>query len=269
MEYDFGLTAQDYAKHRAGFPDEFFDRVFADGIVNPNASLLDLGTGTGTLARGFAVRGCSVIGMDISTQLLEQAKDLSRQQGLDVEFRLGKAEETGLPDESFDVVSAGQCWHWFDRPRAAQEVMRLLKPGGRVLIAHFDWLPLPGNVVDGTERLIQTYNPKWYERFGNKNGSYPDWFRDLREAGFEKVTSFSFDMDVPYTAEAWRGRIRASAGVGGSLSAEEVVRFDSELKYLLEGMQQVQAESEARKSSALFVPHCVFVIHARKSKSNI
>lgn len=265
MEYNFGLTAQDYAKHRAGFPDEFFDRVFADGIVNPNASLLDLGTGTGTLARGFATRGCSVIGLDISAQLLEQAKDLSLQQGLGIQFRLGKAEETGFPDESFDVVSAGQCWHWFDRPRAAQEVKRLLKSGGRVLIAHFDWLPLPGNVVDRTERLIQTYNPKWYERFGNKNGSYPDWFRDLREAGFEEVTSFSFDIHVPYTAEAWRGRIRASAGVGGSLSADEVVRFDSELKQLLEGMRQAQAEPEAR----ILIPHCVFVIHARKSKSNI
>ncbi len=268
MEYDFGLTAQDYARHRAGFPAEFFDRVFADGIVKPNASLLDLGTGTGTLARGFAARGCSVMGMDISAELLEQAKDLSLQQGLSVEFHLGKAEETGLPDESFDVVSAGQCWHWFDRPRAAQEVKRLLKPGGRVLIAHLDWLPLPGNVVDRTERLIQTYNPKWYERFGNKNGSYPDWFRDLRGAGFEDVTSFSFDINVPYTAEAWRGRIRASAGVGGSLSAEEVVRFDSELKHLLEEMEQAQAESEAQKSSALFVPHCVFVIHVRKSKPN-
>lgn len=268
MEYNFGLTAQDYAKHRAGFPDEFFERVFADGIVTPNASLLDLGTGTGTLARGFAARGCSVIGMDISAQLLEQAKDLSLMQGLTIDFRWGKAEETGLPDEAFDVVAAGQCWHWFDRPLAAQEVKRLLKPGGTVLIAHFDWLPLPGNVVDQTERLIQTYNPKWYERFGNKNGSYPDWFRDLREAGFEGVTSFSFDIDVPYTAEAWRGRIRASAGVGGSLSADEVVRFDSELKHLLEGMEQAQVKGEAQESSLLLVPHCVFVIHARRSKSN-
>ncbi|MFN8432868.1 MAG: methyltransferase domain-containing protein [Anaerolineales bacterium] len=266
MEYDFGLTAKDYAKHRAGFPDEFFDRVFSEGIVKPHASLLDLGTGTGTLARGFAARDCSVIGLDISAQLLEQAKDLSLQQGLDVEFRLGKAEETGLPDGSFDVVSAGQCWHWFDRPQAAQEVKRLLKSGGKVLIAHFDWLPLPGNVVDQTERLIQTYNPKWYDRFGNKNGTYPDWFRDLREAGFEAVTSFSFDINVPYTAEAWRGRIRASAGVGGSLSVEEVSRFDSQLKNLLEGLQQEQVKEDARSDFVLYVPHCVFAVYGHKPK---
>jgi len=147
-----------------------------------------------------------------------------------------------------------------------QEHTATLLSGGKVLIAHFDWLPLPGNVVDQTERLIQTYNPKWYERFGNKNGSYPDWFRDLREARFEDVTSFSFDIHVPYTAEAWRGRIRASAGVGGSLSADEIVRFDSQLKSLLEGLKQRQVKEEARDDFVLYVPHCVFAVYGHKPK---
>lgn len=268
MGYNFGLTAHDYTKYRAGFPDEFFERVINEGIVRTGASLVDLGTGTGTLARGFASRGCKVIGVDIATQLLEQAKDLSIQQGLDVEFRWGKAEETGLPDASFDVVSAGQCWHWFDRPLAAREVKRLLKPNGTALIAHFDWLPLEGNVVDLTEKLIQKYNPTWYDRFGNKTGVYPDWFRDLGEAGFENIVSFSFDLDVPYTADAWRGRIRASSGVGASLSEEEVGRFDLEFKSLLEGVKQIEVKDEADVNPVLQIPHRVFVIHARKPKSN-
>ena len=268
MGYNFGLTAHDYTKYRAGFPDEFFERVFNEGVVKTGASLVDLGTGTGTLARGFASRGCKVIGVDIAAQLLEQAKDLNIQQGLDVEFLWGKAEETGLPDASFDVVSAGQCWHWFDRSLAAREVKRLLKPNGIALIAHFDWLPLEGNVVDLTEKLIQKYNPAWYERFGNKAGVYPDWFRDLGEVGFENIVSFSFDLDVPYTADAWRGRIRASSGVGASLSDEEVGRFDLEFKSLLEGVEQAQGTNEADASPVLKIPHRVFVIHACKSKSN-
>ena len=68
MNVNFGLTAEDYAKHRAGFPDVFFARVFNEGIVREGDSLVDLGTGTGTLARGFAQRGCDVIGLDISAQ---------------------------------------------------------------------------------------------------------------------------------------------------------------------------------------------------------
>ena len=227
---------------------------------------MDLGTGTGTLARGFAARGCKVTGLDVSAQMLEQARELSRQAGLDAEFRVAPAEETGLPDSSFDVVSAGQCWHWFDRPRAAEEARRILKPDGRVLIAHFDWLPLTDNVVDVTEKLIQKYNPAWYDRFGNKMGIYPQWLRGLGKAGFIEIKTFSFDMDVPYTTEAWRGRIRASSGVGASLSDEEVMGFDSELKSLLEKREQAQVTRDAAGHPLFQIPHRVFVVHARKSK---
>ena len=265
MNIDFGLTANDYAQYRAGFPDAFFERVFEEEIVKTGDSLVDLGTGTGTLARGFASRGCKALGMDISEAMLEQARELSRQDGLKVEFRAAPAEETGLPDSIFDVVSAGQCWHWFDRPRAAAEVMRILKANGRVLIPHFDWIPLTGNVADMTEKLIQKYNPKWYERFGNKTGIHPDWLRDLSEAGFADIKTFSFDVDIPYTAEAWRKRISASAGVGASLSDAEVSRFDSELRLQLEEHEQAAAGKEAGSHPVLKIQHRVFVVHARKS----
>src|SRR3990172_8874953 len=51
---DFGKAAEDYARYRKGFPDSFFKRLLQDGIGMPGQSILDLGTGTGSLARGFA-----------------------------------------------------------------------------------------------------------------------------------------------------------------------------------------------------------------------
>ena len=259
MNVNFGLTADDYAKHRAGFPDAFFDRIYADGFVKIGVSLLDLGTGTGTLARGFALRGCHVTGIDPSAQMLEQAKEMDRQAGVGIEYHIAKAEATGMLDASFDVVTAGQCWHWFDRPKAALEVKRILKPGGTTIIAHFDWLPLTGNVVELTEQLIVKHNPAW--TFGGGLGMYPQWLRDLGEAGFADIRSFSFDVDVPYSPEAWRGRIRASAGVGASLTPEQVAGFDSELKQMLEMKIQISAEKDAM----LFIPHRVFAVTAQKS----
>lgn len=254
MNADFGLTASDYAKYRAGFPDAFFERLFADRFVQAGVSLVDLGTGTGTLARGFALRGCRVLGIDHAEQMIAQAKELSSQMNLDVEYRLAKAEETGLPDSSVEIVTAGQCWHWFDRPKAAREVKRILKPNGRVIIAHFDWIPLPGNVVDLTEALIHEHNPNW--TYGGGTGIYPQWLRDLGEAGFADIRTFSFDVDAPYAAEAWRGRIRASAGVGASLSPAQVEKFDAELKHLLE--ERFQASDK----TVLQVPHRVFTVTA-------
>jgi SAM-dependent methyltransferase len=223
---DFGRTAEDYGRHRAGFPPSLFARLRSQGVGSAGQRIVDLGTGTGSLARGFALGGCRVTGIDLSPALMAQARELDRAAGVEVDYREARAEATGLPAGAFDVVAAGQCWHWFERERAAAEAWRLLRPGGCLCIAHFDWIPLPGNVAALTEALILKHNPAW--RFAGGTGIHADWFADLSGAGFEQLASFSYDESVPYTAAAWRGRIRASAGVGASLAPEAVEAFDAE-----------------------------------------
>lgn len=251
MQVDFGKTASDYARHRAGFPDAFFARLFGEGIAQPSARALDLGTGTGTVARGLALRGCKVTGLDPSAALLAQAAELDRAAGVQVDQVQSTVEAADFASDSFDLVTAGQCWHWFDRPRAAALARRGLRPGGRLAIAHFDWLPLAGNLVEDTERLIRAHNPAW--NLGGGSGLYPAWLKEVREAGFGDVRTFSFDMAVPYSHVAWRGRIRASAGVGASLAPAAVERFDAELAALL---------AERHSAEPMAVPHCVWVLSA-------
>jgi SAM-dependent methyltransferase len=246
---DFGRTATDYARHRAGFPPSLFERLRERGLGIPGQRVLDLGTGTGSLARGFARAGCVVTGLDIAPLLLEQARSLDRAEDLHIEYRVARAEATGFGDAQFDLVSAGQCWHWFERPAAAAEVHRLLRPGGQVLIAHFDWLPLPGNVVAATEALILKHNPAWH--LAGTTGIYPRWFADLSGAGFTALESFSYDESVSYTREAWRGRIRASAGVSATLTPERVALFDAEHAQMLE---------RGFPDDPLTIPHRVFAL---------
>lgn len=231
MTIDFGHTAQDYAAHRAGFPKSFFSLAARWGVGLAGQRLVDLGTGTGTLARGFALRGCAVTALDTAVPMLEQARRLDALSGAQVDYWVAAAEQTGLPDAWADAVTAGQCWHWFQRPSAAAEALRILRPGGRLLIAHFDWIPLPGNLPEATERLIQRHNPAWHMAGGS--GLHPQWLYDVAAAGFHGLETYSYDLMVPYTPEAWRGRIRASAGVAASLAPEQVARFDAELALLL------------------------------------
>jgi SAM-dependent methyltransferase len=229
IDPDFGLTADDYGRFRAGFPEELAERLAARGVVGPRTRALDVGTGTGAMARLLAPRVGSVIGTDPSAALLDQARELGDAPNLT--FEIGVAEETGFADGSFDLVAAGQCWHWFDRPQAAAELHRVLAPGGHLVIAHFDWIPLPGNLVEATEQLILSYNPDWAMSGGT--GLYPPWLADVAGAGFEGLETFSFDLQVPYPHQAWVGRIRASAGVGASLPEDEVRAFSAELTELL------------------------------------
>ena len=258
MSVDFGRTSNDYAKHRAGFPEAFFERLDREGLLRPGLRVADLGTGTGTVARGLAQRGALVTGLDVSEDMLEAARELATGARLHMDFVRAPAENTGLLPESFDLVVAGQCWHWFDRPAAAREVSRLLAPGGRLVIAHFDWLPLPGNVVEATERLIERFNPGPPAPFvplSQSSGVYPPWFRDVSEAGFTGLESFSFDVSVPYSHTAWRGRIRASAKVGASLPLDTVARFDAELARLLDA---------SFPNDPLDIPHRVFALLATR-----
>jgi SAM-dependent methyltransferase len=252
---DWSRTSADYARHRQGFPPRFYAMIAREGLFAPGMRVLDLGTGTGTVARMLAEAGAEVLGIDPAPGQVAAARQLAEEEGLRdrARFEEGLAERTGQADAAFDLVVAAQCWHWFDRGLAATEAKRVLKPGGALLICHFDWLPLSGNVAHATEFLIEAHNPRW--RMGRGTGFYPAWATDLAIAGFRDLGFAGFDHQALYTRDAWRGRIRASAGVGGALDPGAVERFDAELAAML----------EARfPGEELTVPHRVFAIWGRR-----
>lgn len=228
---DFGRTAADYERYRPGFPDEFISRLSDMGWMRPGMRVLDLGTGTGSLAIGFARRGLQATGLDVAPELLTVAAERARAEDLSVNFVIGRAEATGLPDNSFDLVSAGQCWWWFDGDLAAAEARRILAPGGRLLICDFSYMPLPGNVAQRTEDLVLDHNPGWPK--AGWRGVHPEQVQAIDYGGFEQVESFSYDVAVTFSHQAWRGRIRTCNGVGSALDAPAVELFDTDLAQLL------------------------------------
>lgn len=248
---DFGKTACDYLTHRASFPESLFAHLLDKQFVSSGQKTIDLGTGTGTLGRGLARLGCHVVGVDPAAPLLEAARTLDLAEDIETEYIVASAEDTGLIDHCADIIAAGQCWHWFEAPNAAKEICRLLKPGGKLIVAYYDWLPLTGNMVRRTEELIEQYNPLW--KAGNLTGIHPELFRDLGDAGFENIESFTYDEPAIYTHEFWRGRIRASAGVAATLEEDAVQRFDDDLTAML---------ASDYPAEPMLVPHRVFVTTA-------
>ena len=84
---------------------------------------------------------------------------------------------------------------------------------------------------------------------------YPAWTVEVSDAGFTDLETFSFDMDIPYTHEAWRGRVRASAGVAASLDPDAVKAFDDAHAAML---------STEFPHDPLAVPHRVWALVARR-----
>lgn len=247
---DFGRTADDYDRYRTEFPPELFAGLADLRVGLPGQRVVDLGTGTGILARGFAAAGCTVTGLDISPELLERAR--LRDTGAPITYQVAPAEDTGLPGGSWDVVSAAQCWHWFDRPRVAEEARRLLVPGGALAICYRDYVSVPGNVCAASEELIVAHHPGW--PLSGVVWSHPEWVAELTRAGFDDVSMVDFELDVAFTHEAWRGRMRSSNGVAGSLPAAQVAAYDADLAELLR---------ERFPEEPLVVPHRIWAMVAR------
>lgn len=120
---------------------------------------------------------------------------------------------------------------YFDKPRLFAALLRALVPGGSLVISHFNWQPQIDAIVRESEALILKHNPAWAG--GGETGevvAMPDGVpEDIRLEGL-----FWFDVAVPFTRDSWRGRIRASRGVGASMTPEQVADFDQEHAELLD-----------------------------------
>ncbi len=230
---DWGKTSDDYASHRPGPPPSFYARLLALGAGRPGQRILDLGTGTGVVARTFAARGARVAGIDVSIRQLEAARALACEQELDLDLREAPAEALPFSDASFDVVSANQCWLYFDLARVIPEVRRVLAPGGRLVTSHFTYLPRLSPIAQESERLVLEYNPDWSGvDWGGRVSAQPRWSRDA----FNVRAFFVYDEPISFSRDAWRGRMRALRGIGASLPEEQVRAFDREHAALLEGI---------------------------------
>jgi SAM-dependent methyltransferase len=228
--FDWGLTAQDYARYRPGYPASFYERITSLGVGLPGQRVLDLGCGTGNVARELAHRGCRVTGVDISERQVDEARRLSIEEGLNVDFLVRPAENTELRDKSFDVVTAAQSWLYFDRDRAAAEVRRLLVPGGRLMTCHIGWLPRQDSIAKRTEELILKRNPDWTAAdLTGEIPACPSWIQD----DFRVTAFFVYQEPLSFTRESWRGRIRACRAVGAEMEAAEIEALDFELDVLL------------------------------------
>lgn len=220
---DWGKTSNDYSQHRPGPPLSFYARLAALGVGTPGQKLLDLGTGTGLLARQFARQGAVVHGTDISEKQIELARQSASAEGLSAEFSVHSSESLPWQQPTFDVVTANQCWLYFDKQKVIKELRRILKPGGLLVTSHFSWLPRLDDIARRTEELVLKFNPDW---------SASDWSGEIppcpqwAEKDFDLRGMFYYDEPIEFTRDGWCGRIRACRGIGATLGPEDVARFD-------------------------------------------
>ena len=226
--FDWGKTAADYARFRDIYPPEFYDRLIARGLCVAGQSILDLGTGTGVLPRKLYPYGAKWTGVDSAAEQIEQAKSLS--QGMEIAYHVSAAEDVDFPDCSFDVVTACQCFWYFDHDRLMPKLHRMLKPEGRILVLYMGWLPFEDEIAGASEELVRKYSPAWS---GGGDTLHPISIPACYTDKFELVYHEEYPLKVRFTRESWNGRMKACRGVGASLSEEEINAWEQEHRKLL------------------------------------
>jgi ubiquinone/menaquinone biosynthesis C-methylase UbiE len=111
--------------------------------MQPGDAVLDVGCGTGTLAMEVARRvgrAGRVAGIDPGTEQIARARAKAARRNAPIEFQIGVIEQLPFPDQTFDVVFSTLMMHHLPAPLKRQglaEIARVLKPGGRLVIADF------------------------------------------------------------------------------------------------------------------------------------
>ncbi|WP_159072283.1 class I SAM-dependent methyltransferase [Streptomyces sp. CMB-StM0423] len=138
----FAGTAAFY-RARAGYPDELLDHVAGLAGGGPGARVLDLGTGTGVVARALAAHGLDVLAVDPCQEMLEEGRRLAAAEGHAIEWHEGTVEDLPNSLGPFSLAVIGDAFHWMDRGRVLRVLHELIAPGGCVALLSHRWPGYP------------------------------------------------------------------------------------------------------------------------------
>jgi SAM-dependent methyltransferase len=176
----FSTVSARYADFRPHYPAELFDYLAT--LAPANSTVWDCASGNGQATQALAKKFGKVIGTDASKQQIESAPRIQN-----AEFRVAPAEESGLGDESVDLITVAQALHWFDLKRFFAEANRVLRPRG-VLAAWTYGI----NEVEGDEvnRIVREF-------YSNVVGPYWPPERKLVEEGYRSIQFPFTEVSVP------------------------------------------------------------------------
>jgi ubiquinone/menaquinone biosynthesis C-methylase UbiE len=130
----FETTAPLYAAHREPYPAAFFAEVAKTLALDGHEAMIDLGTGPGLLAFGFAPYVGSVVGVDPEPAMIAEAQQAALSQKIALTLIEGRAEALPADLGRFDLVTIGRALHWMEREATLATLDRILARDGRILI---------------------------------------------------------------------------------------------------------------------------------------
>lgn len=231
----FSARSADYAAFRPSYPRALVD-VLADAAPATDLAL-DCGCGTGQLSVLLADRFARVIATDASAKQIENAQTHPR-----IEYRVARAEASGLPGGSVDLVVTAQAAHWFDLPAFHDEARRVARPGAVVAL-----------VTYGVLRLEEPLDALLGDFYGNVVGPYwpperrhvEDGYRSF-DFPFAEFAAPPLAMEMSWTLDELCGYV----GTWSAVQAAEKALGRAPLERFRQEMAALWGEPDKRRRAS-------------------
>jgi ubiquinone/menaquinone biosynthesis C-methylase UbiE len=192
VKQQFGAVAEAYVNSSFHASGQDLGLLVDSAGFSGNETVIDLGCGPGHTALACARKAGRVIGIDVTPEMIVAATALANQRSLtNVEFRVGNVEQLPFVSGTVDVVTSRvSAHHYSDLPRALGEAVRVLKPGGLMLIS--DTVAPEDPALDTFFNAVEFLRDSSHVR--NYRGS--EWMRMLSAAGLEPEMLERFPLSL-------------------------------------------------------------------------
>lgn len=205
----FSDRVENYVRYRPGYPAEVLETLQLECGLAPNHVIADIASGTGIWTRMLLENGNPVFGVEPNKEMREAGERLLAGYAKFTSVA-GTAEATTLSDAGVDFVTAAQAAHWFDRERSRQEFVRILKPGGWLVLLWNERLTDSTRFLRDYEQLLLTYGTDYKEVRHERTTNAVNEFFD--PATYQERT-FATSQEFDYTGI--EGRLLSSSYAPG------------------------------------------------------
>ncbi len=250
LRTSFGKVSSLYDKSRVTYPTELIDDIITYSQLKPNATILDVGCGSGQATLPFAEKEYVIIGLDISKDLLTIAKEKCSK-FKKAKFKLSSFEKAKFNKNSFDLIISGLAWHWVEPEERYEKASRLLKDNGSLALFWSYQQKDKSQIVTEVGKVLELYSRK---KSGPRMKDYANSvYKELQQHPlFTNIEKRKYFIMMHFSKENYVNLVLTYSGVL-KLSITEQTKLKNDLNKILKKFKE-----------PLIIPYEYILILAKK-----